>query len=157
MGEDLKNALNRTWLNYLAGFGMIWFIERTLEKNNLKNVLYAAGATILSAGHIKNGKMYSYSENQNIRGLLIITNQCVLHFSKGKRIEIMSLDDTKIEIKKHLFTHFIHLHAVIGFSYMNIGAMFPKEIETASSLIEKSIKEQRELLKPKIKRRKNEK
>jgi hypothetical protein len=47
MREDLKNALNRKWSNHFVSFGMIPFIENTLESNKFENILYATGATIL--------------------------------------------------------------------------------------------------------------
>ena len=154
MREDLKNVLNRKWSNHLVSFGMIPFIENTLGKNKFENVLYATGATILSTGYIENGKMYSYSVNQNIQGLLILTNQCVMHFSKGKRVEIASLDATEIELKKHLFTPFIQLRSTVSSSYMNIGALNSKEFKMVSNIIAYSIQKQEELLEQKRKHRK---
>lgn len=153
MREDLKNALNRKWSNHLISFGMIPFIENTLGNNQFQNVLYAIGATILSTGYIQNGKMYSYSVNQNIRGLLILTNQCAMHFSKGKRAEIASLDATEIELKKHLFTSFIQLRSNVSSSYMNIGALNLKEFKMVSNIIAYSIQKQKELLAQKRKHR----
>jgi len=152
--KDLRDALNRKWSNYLFGFGLIRFIENTLTNNNLENVLYATGATILNTGYIQNGKTYSYSENQNIQGLLVITNQCVLHFSKGKRLEIASLDDTEIELKQHFFTRFIHLRSTVSSSYMNIGSLGVKDFKIASEIITYLIQKQKELL---LQRRKHKK
>lgn len=154
MREDLKNAINRKWSNHLVSFGMIPFIESTLGKNKFENVLYATSATILSTGNIENSKMYSYSVNQNIQGFLILTNQCVMHFSKGKRVEIASLDATEIEIKKHLFTSFIQLRSAVSSSYMNIGALNSKEFKMVSNIITYSIQKQKELLEQKRKHRK---
>jgi len=154
MREDLKNALNRKWSNHLVSFGMIPFIENTLGKNKIENVLYATGATILSTGYIENGKMYSYSVNQNIQGLLILTNQYVMHFSKGKGVEIASLDATEMELKKHLFTSFIQLRSTVGSSYMNIGALNSKEFKMVSNIIAYSIQKQEKLLEQKRKRHK---
>lgn len=154
MREDLKNAINRKWSNHLVSFGMIPFVENTLGNNKFQNVLYATGATILSTGYIEKGKMYSYSVNQNIQGLLILTNQCVMHFSKGKRVEIASLDATEIELKKHLFTPFIQLRSTVSSTYMNIGALNSKEFKMVSDIITYSIQKQKELLEQKRKRRK---
>ncbi|MCZ2248988.1 MAG: hypothetical protein LC111_09545 [Bacteroidia bacterium] len=154
MREDLKNALNRKWSNYLISFGMTQFIESSLGNEKFETVLYATNATILSTGYIENGKMYSYSVNQNIRGLLILTHQYVRHFSKGKRIEIISLDATEIELKKHLFTSFIQLRSTVSSSYTNIGALNSKEFKMVSNIIGYSVEQQKELLAQKRKRRK---
>ncbi|OQY87440.1 MAG: hypothetical protein B6D38_12815 [Anaerolineae bacterium UTCFX1] len=98
--------------------------------------------------------MYSYSINQNIQGLLILTNQCAMHFSKEKRVEIASLDATEIELKKHLLTPFIQLRSTVSSTYMNIGALNSKEFKMASDIITYSIQKQKELLEQKRKRRK---
>lgn len=134
MRDDLQKAISRTWMNRFASFGLIRFIESELFVKNIEQVLYATKAKIYSTGFIQQNQMYSYSSNSNIPGILLVTNQRILHFSKGNRLEQMSLDNVSIEIKKHLFWSYIHLQSS-GYFYMNIGEINKKEMKNIAIFI----------------------
>lgn len=134
MRSDLQKAISRTWANRFASFGLVRFIESQLFDKTIEQVLYATKAKIYSVGFIQQNQMYTYSNNSNIPGILIVTNQRIIHASSGNRLEQMSLDNVTIEIKKHLLWSYLHFQSSSYF-YMNIGDLSKAEMKTASSFI----------------------
>ena len=156
MRADLQKAIGRAWSNSVVSFGMQSYIEKTITDS--ENVLYAAKAKITVGSSIDGQTITVYDLNRNISGMLIVTTQAVWHFSQrdtGMTFEIMSLDDTNLELKKSMFSSFIRLQSSAGVSVMDIIGLNTTETNTIVKLISDSIALIKLPLEPKKKRRKS--